>query len=209
MFKDRKEAGKKLAVRLKDYKSKDLIVLAIPKGGIEVAKEVAISLDAPFDILISRKLPLPFDPEAGFGAVAEDGSIFIFSDVYQWLSDSQISEIKKEQINEIKRRIGVLRRNRPLKNIKDKTVIIIDDGLAMGSTMRVSIELCKNKGAKKIIVAVPVAGPEVASEIEKMVDELIVIEMPEHFRAVAQVYENWYDVSDEDAIDMLEKNDIA
>lgn len=205
MFIDRKDAGVKLAKALDRYKDKDVLVLAIPRGGVEVAYEVAKYLDAEFSLLISRKLPIPYNPEAGFGAIAEDGSTYIVSDAKRWLSKEEIEKIKKDQIDEIKRRINILRQGNPLPKIKDRTVILIDDGLAMGSTMRAAIELCKNEKAMRIIVAVPVAGKDVKNEIGKLVDEIIVLEMPLFFNAVAQVYLNWYDVTDNEVIEILNR----
>jgi putative phosphoribosyl transferase len=205
MFIDRKDAGVKLAKALDRYKDKDVLVLAIPRGGVEVAYEVAKYLDAEFSLLISRKLPIPYNPEAGFGAIAEDGSTYIVSDAKRWLSKEEIEKIKKDQIDEIKRRINILRQGNPLPKIKDRTVILIDDGLAMGSTMRAAIELCKNEKARRIIVAVPVAGKDVKDEIGKSVDEIIVLEMPVFFNAVAQVYLNWHDVTDNEVLGILNR----
>jgi len=205
MFEDRKNAGKKLAKTLEKYKGKDIIVLAIPRGGVEVGYQVAKHLNSSFSLLISRKLSFPHNPEAGFGAIAEDGSTFIFDDAYKWLAKNKIKEIKSQQREEIARRIKVLRDGKSLPKIKNRIVILIDDGLAMGSTMRVAISLCKNKKAKKIVVAVPVAGRDVAKKIGKMVDEIIALEMPILFQAVAQVYRNWYDVTDSEVIDLLNK----
>lgn len=205
MFDDRKDAGERLAVALKRYKDKHILVLAIPRGGVEVGYHVAKYLNADFSIIISRKLPFPTDPEAGFGAVAEDGSTFILSDATRWVSQEEIDEIIEKQKQEITRRIAVLRRNKPLPDIKDRMVILIDDGIAMGSTMRASIMLCKNKEAKKIVVATPVTGRDTAREIEEMVDEFVVLEKPLFFYAVAQVYKNWYDVPDREVIEIMEQ----
>jgi putative phosphoribosyl transferase len=205
MFKDRKDAGKKLAKTLRRYRDKNVLVLAIPRGGIEVAYEIAKYLHAGFSLLISRKLPLPYNPEAGFGAIAEDGSSFIFDWAKHELSKEEIQRIKKEQKEEIKRRIKVLRNGKSLPKISGKIVILIDDGLAMGATIEAAIMLCKKKKAQKIIVAVPVSETEVAEKIENEVDELIVLEKPEFFQAVAQVYENWHDISDEEVLEIMEK----
>ena len=203
MFKDRRDAGKRLGKALKEYKHKRAIVLAIPRGGTEVGFQVAKCLNAEFSLLISRKLPYPANPEAGFGAIAEDGSMFISKDAAKFLSKKEIDEIKKEQIKEIKRRIEVLRNGKKLPEISGRTVILVDDGLAMGSTMKVSVTLCKKKKAKKIIVAAPVAGIGVFEEFEKIADEVVVLEKPLAFRAVADAYENWYDVSDEEVIRIM------
>jgi predicted phosphoribosyltransferase len=205
VFKDRKEAGEKLAKALEEYKDMDVLVLAIPRGGVEVAYEVAKRINAELSILISRKLPFPDNPEAGFGAITEDGSIFMINGSELWISENEIDKIIKEQQQEIKRRVKILRDGADLPKIEGRDVILIDDGIAMGSTMMVSIMLCKNRDAKEIIVATPVAGREVVEKIETLVDVMIILEMPIYFRAVAQVYENWYDVSDEEVIDILKK----
>jgi putative phosphoribosyl transferase len=203
MFKNRKEAGEKLALALGKYKGEDVTVIALPKGGIEVAFEVAKYLNAEFSIIIVRKLPFPDNPEAGFGAVAEDGSIYINRQSSWYLSEKEINGIISAQKNEIKRRMLVLRKGKPLPNLADKTVILIDDGIAGGSTVRAAIMLCKKQRVKKIVVAVPVAGRDIAVQISKLADETVVLEMPYDFHAVAQVYENWYDVSDEEALEIM------
>lgn len=206
MFKDRKEAGIKLGKRLKRYRNENIIVLAIPKGGVEVGYEVAKYLQASvFSLLITRKLPYPSNPESGFGAIAEDGSYFIFNRVYKILSEGKINSIRKKQVQEIKRRIHVLRNDRPLPELNNEKIILVDDGIAMGSTMEASIKLCKNKKPGKIIVAVPVSGKSTKHQIEKKVDEIEVLETPRFFRAVAQVYEKWYDVSDKEVIQIMKK----
>jgi putative phosphoribosyl transferase len=203
VFENRKDAGERLARALEKYKGEDVLVLAIPRGGVEVAYEVAKYLGVDFSLLVARKLPYPHNPEAGFGAVAEDGSTFIFEQAAAWLRRKRIDKIKKEQLREIIRRIDVLRKGKPFPEISGRTVILVDDGLAMGSTMRAAIMLCKNKNAAKVVVAVPVAGREVANEIAGIVDELVVLEVPPFFQAVAQVYRNWYDVGDEEVLEIM------
>ncbi|MGM0365108.1 MAG: phosphoribosyltransferase [Actinomycetota bacterium] len=205
MFKDRKDAGRKLAKSLEKYKDRGVVVLAIPKGGVEVGFEVAKYLNADFNLLISRKLPFPHNPESGFGAISEDGSTFIISQASAWLAAGEIEEIKEQQYQEIERRISKLRASKPLPDISGKTVILVDDGLAMGSTMRASIKYCSNQRVGKIVVAVPVSSAEAAREISSLVDEVVVLEKPVNFRAVAQVYKNWYDVSDEEVLKILGK----
>ncbi|PAV13669.1 phosphoribosyltransferase [Methanosarcina spelaei] len=206
MFKNRKDAGEKLAKALEKYRTENPIILAIPRGGVEVGLQVAAKLGADFSLIIARKLPFPDNPEAGFGAIAENGSTFILENAYYWLSEETIEQMKQEQTVEIERRIKVLRGGNPIPELAGRTVILIDDGIAMGSTMRAAIELCKNRKAGKIVVAVPVTGREVAEELQKKVDELVVIETPAYFRAVAQAYEKWYDVSDEEVLDLLREN---
>jgi predicted phosphoribosyltransferase len=205
MFEDRKDAGVKLAKALEKYKGKGVLVLGIPKGGVEVGYEVAKYLDADFSIVVSRKLPFPGNPEFGFGAISEDGSTFILSGYEEQLPKELIEEIIRKQELEIKKRISVLRSGKPLPEIKDRIVIIVDDGIAMGSTMRAAVYLCKNKKAKKIIVAAPVSGQNIEKEFAGLADEVVILEKPVFFSAVAQAYENWYDVSYTEAASLLQK----
>jgi putative phosphoribosyl transferase len=203
MFSDREDAGKKLGRALRKYKDKNVLVLAIPRGGVEVGFEVATYLNAELAILIARKWPFPDEPEAGFGAIAEDGSTFLSNDTTHWIDQKTIAKIIKEQQQEIKRRIEVLRKNMPLPPIENRIVILVDDGIAAGSTMRACITLCKKRKVKKIVVAVPVTGKRNKQEVAKLVDEIVVLETPFMFRAVAQVYRNWYDVSDREVHELL------
>ena len=158
MFTDRRDAGQRLARALEQYRGRNALVLAIPRGGVEVAGQVAKHLNTDLSILVSRKLPFPDNPEAGFGAIAEDGSTFIFRDAGLWLSGETIEEIIQEQRAEIQRRIQVLRKNQPLPEMTGRIVILVDDGLAMGSTMRAAISLCNKRKPRRIVVAVPVAA---------------------------------------------------
>jgi predicted phosphoribosyltransferase len=206
MFHNRKDAGIQLANALKEYQNQDVTVLAIPKGGVEVGYYVADQLNAAFDLVIVRKLPLPDNPEAGFGAMAEDGSMFIFDKASFWLDEQMIQRVKEEQMQEVKRRVYLFRQNRPMTDISGKTVILVDDGLAMGSTMRAAIKLCRHQGAQNIIVAVPVTGKDTMMQIDELVDRVIVLETPSLFRAVAQVYQDWYDASDEEVLTLLKKH---
>ena len=205
MFRDRKDAGQRLGRALAEYRNQGALVLAIPRGGAEVGFEVAAHLNADFSLIVSRKLPFPDNPESGFGAIAEDRSTFIYKDAASWVPWEAVERIARQQRQEIARRIEVLRGGRPLPTIKGRVVILVDDGLAMGSTMRASIMLCKKKGAKKIVVGAPVAGADVAGEIRRIVDEVVILEIPRFFHAVAQVYRNWYDLVDEDVFNILER----
>jgi predicted phosphoribosyltransferase len=205
IFKNRKEAGQKLGKALDIYKRCDGIVLAIPRGGVEVGYYVAKHLELPLSIIVVRKLPFPGNPEAGFGAVAEDGSVFFVNRFSHVLPSEVVQQILEKQKRELQRRIDVLREGKSLPTITDKIVILVDDGIAMGSTMQAAIILCRNKKAKKIIVAAPVAGPDTAAELTDVVDEVVILEKPPFFRAVAEVYENWYDVPDSEVIRIMQK----
>jgi putative phosphoribosyl transferase len=205
MFKDREDAGQRLAQALVAYRDTDALVLAIPRGGVEIGYQVARRLNAELSLIVTRKLPYPDNLESGFGAMTEDGSVFIYPDAAGYLSPDDIRRIKETQAGEIERRIAVLRGGRPLPEIAGRTVILVDDGIAMGSTMRASIHLCKSHSAGEIVVAVPVAGQHAILEIRPLVDELVVLESPRSFRAVAQVYERWYDVSDGEVLTLMER----
>ncbi len=207
-FKDRKDAAKKLTLVLQKYRDENPLVLAIPRGGVEIGFELAKYLNADFSIIVTRKLPFPSNPEAGFGAIAEDGSTFIFDDIKQTMDEATLNSIIEEQKEEINRRKLVLRKNKPLPDIFDRTVILVDDGIAMGSTMMASIQMIKKKNPKKIVVSTPVASLRVASDIADLVDEAEILTTPRNFRAVAQVYESWYDVPDEEVIEIMEKVDF-
>ena len=206
MFRDRSDAGKQLGEALIEYrKAEGVIVLAIPRGGVEIGFEVAKALESDFDLLICRKLPYPFNPESGFGAIAEDGTIYINPRAQIPMSEEEVLAIVRQQQEEIRRRIEVLRGGRPLPSLEGRTVILTDDGIAMGSTMHAAVEMCRHRGAGKVIVAVPVAGPYSVREFSALADGLVVLESPPDFYAVAQVYANWYDVSDEEVLEIMER----
>ena len=205
VFENREDAGKKLAKALEKYKGQHTLVLAIPRGGVEVGYQVAHHLKAHLYVIVSRKLPYPDNPEAGFGAIAEDGSTFFIEESAQWLPKETIEEIIDEQKQEIQRRIKVLRQGKPFPDISDKTVILVDDGIAMGSTMQAAVMMCRNKKAKRIVVAAPVADSSVAEAFEKIVDDVVILEKPAYFYAVAQAYRHWHDVPDSEVLAVLKK----
>lgn len=205
MFEDRRDAGRRLAELLSNYRKSEALVLAIPCGGVEVGYQVAEALALQFELLISRKLPMPGNPEAGVGAIAEDGSTYLVPGSNQRFGEAEIERIRCEQQAEIERRIRELRRGRPLPTLNGRQVILIDDGVAMGSTMRASIACCRNQDAAEVIVAVPVAGPRVVPELERLADKVVCVESPRFFRAVAQVYRHWRDVPDEEVLEIMQR----
>jgi predicted phosphoribosyltransferase len=205
MFRDRKDAGKQLARALEKYRGTDTLVLAVPRGGVEIGYEVASALELDLSVIVTRKLPFPDQPEAGFGAVAEDGSSYVHEEAMRWMEPSDVKRVTEQQKEEIARRVQLYRGGEALPSVSGRHVILVDDGIAMGSTVNASILLLKKGGAEKITVASPVAGPEVAERLEKAADEVVVLERPAAFRAVAQVYENWYDVPDREVLDILDR----
>jgi predicted phosphoribosyltransferase len=203
MFADRADAGRRLALALERYRGQDPLVLAIPRGGVEVGCQVAAHLGAELSIVVVRKLPFPHNPESGFGAIAEDGSTVLLNRAVRPLSPEVVQEIVDRQKREIKRRIKVLRKGKPLPVIRDRAVILVDDGLAMGSIMRAAATLCKKRGAARVVVAVPVSAPRAGRMFKDLADEFVVLAQPADFRAVAQVYRTWYDVSDREVLELL------
>jgi putative phosphoribosyl transferase len=198
LFDDRTDAGMRLAEALKQYEGTASLVLGIPRGGVEVAFQVAKALGLHFSIVVVRKLPFPDSPESGFGAIAEDGSLYILSSARWMLSQSQVDRIVRQQKEEVARRIKILRNGRPLPDLKGRHIILIDDGIAMGSTTHAAAMCTRNLGASRVTVAVPAASPDAKAALEASADEVIAIESPAGFRAVADFYRNWYDVSDEE-----------
>lgn len=207
-FHDRTDAGRQLGIALESYRKEDPLVLAIPKGGIPVGLEVARCLDAKFSVLIARKLPFPQNPESGFGAVAEDGTLYLHEIAAHPFSKREIEDIARCQRDEIHRRIDLLRQGKPLPSIEGRTVILVDDGIAMGSTMRASVSLCHNRNAAHIVVAAPVASPRTLYDLERVANSVVILETPGGFRAVAEAYRHWHDVTDAEALAMMEEHRV-
>lgn len=208
MFDDRRDAGQRLGRALIHYRGKKALVLAIPRGGVEVGYYVAEHLGLPLSIVIVRKLPFPDNPEAGFGAVAEDGSTFFVDRARIQVPPPVVEKIVEEQRLEVQRRIDALRKGKPLPKITGRTAILVDDGIAMGSTMRAAIMLCRNRKARTVVVAAPVSGRTMFTELTHLADDVVVLERPSAFRAVAQVYRNWYDVGDDEVIRILRRSEL-
>lgn len=206
MFKDRKDAGEKIARALKEYQGSNALVLGIPRGGALVGYYAAEILNLEFNLIVVRKLPYPENPEAGFGALAEDGSLYLNERAIHWVEEKTVKKVIREQQEETNRRVKALRRGIPFPDVKGRTVILVDDGIAMGSTMRAAVLMCENLRAEKIVVAAPVSGEETKGAFKEIADEVVIIETPRHFHAVAQAYEHWYDVPDEEVVEMMEKN---
>lgn len=204
MFKNRKHAALQLAKALEKYKGQNVVVLGIPRGGAETAYYVARHLDAELSLLIVRKLGFPQNPELAFGAITEDGTVY-YNPYAAELSQETIDTIQEAQKKEIERRKQILRKGEPLPEVKNKTVIIVDDGIATGATIFAAINMCKNKNASKIVVAAPVASESKETELLNEADEVVILEKPGLFFAVSQGYEMFYNLSDEEAMAFLEK----
>lgn len=208
MFKDRKDAGMQLGRALERYKNQDVLVLGIPRGGAETAYYVAKHLNADLSLVVTRKLGYPSNPEAAFGAIAEDGSIYISDAAKQELSSEEMNEVLMRQKEEIQRRIETLRRGRPLPQLSGRTVIIADDGIATGATLFATIALCKKHKAARIVVASPIAGKRMESILRSMVDDYVILEIPPFYSAVSQGYEDFSNLTDEEALGFMDRWEI-
>jgi predicted phosphoribosyltransferase len=210
IYKDRQEAGEKLAEELakdsvitKAAKAGELVVFGLAKGGVIVAAAVAQKFGVPLDVLIVQKIGYPGNPEYAIGAVAEDGHPVwsAVADHYGIPNDYKEKQVEKA-IEEIKRREKEYRQGKPLAKVKNKVVVLVDDGIATGFTMRAAISEVKNGGAKEIIVATPVIDPETAKDFKKIV-RLIALEKPENFASIGQYYINFLQVTDEEVKEAL------
>ncbi len=204
MFKNRVDAGMKLGFALLESNIEDPIILGIPRGGVIVAVEVSKILKAPLDIAIARKIGAPFDKEYAIGAINSLGNVILNEASIRELgiSNEYIEKSVKEELEEIKRRLTIYRGERDNIDVKDKSVIIVDDGLATGLTMLSVVNGVKTKSPKRTIVAVPVAPYEAVKRLEKEA-EVIVLYVPEYFYAVGQFYEDFHQITDEEVISAL------
>ncbi len=209
MFRNRSEAGSRLAARLDRYKDRnDVIVLALPRGGVVTGYEIARAIGAPLDVLIVRKIGFPYQPELAAGAVAETGSVVLNRDIISMggLSEEALRPEVDRQKEEIARRIVLYRAGRKLSNLRGKTVILVDDGVATGATMKAAIAALKQENIAKLIVALPVGPPETVEVMRTMVDELICLETPLYFMAVGAHYGDFTQVTDEEVVKLLERS---
>jgi predicted phosphoribosyltransferase len=206
VFLDRRDAGRRLAVELSDYADQnDLLVLALPRGGVPVAYEVARALHAPLDVFMVRKLGVPGYEELAMGAIATGGLRVLDEDLIRMLDLPRevIERVTAAEMRELERRERVYRGDRPPIDVRGRTVILIDDGLATGSTMRAAIAALKKEGAKRIVVAVPVAPPETCESLKAQVDDVVCAVTPEPFRAVGLWYRDFSQTTDEEVRDLL------
>jgi len=209
MFADRRDAGVQLISRLKEYKDQQgVIVLSIPRGGVATGYEIARSLHIPLDIVIVRKIGFPGQPELGIGAVSETGTVVLNTSIISTygVPKEYIEREVSRQKEEISRRVKLYRKGKRLPSLEGKTVILVDDGVATGATMKSAITTLKEENLKKLIVALPVAPPGVVKELEQMVDIFICIETPFDFMAVGSYYHDFTQVSDEEVINLLERS---
>jgi putative phosphoribosyl transferase len=207
-FRDRFDAGRQLATRLDHYAHRaDVLVLALPRGGLPVAYEVARALDAPMDVFLVRKLGLPGHEELAMGAVASGGLRVLNRDVVDVLlvPDRVIDAVAAEELRELERRERAYRDDRPPPDVSDKTVILVDDGLATGSTMRAAARALRQQKPNRLVVAVPVAAPETCDSLGQELDEIVCAITPDPFYGVGLWYQDFSQVTDDEVRDLLNR----
>jgi predicted phosphoribosyltransferase len=208
IFEDRYDAGRKLAERLTEYADKSAVVLGIPNGGVAVALGVALALGADFDLVISRKIPLPLSPEGGFGSLTDDGTIILNEDIVKQvgLTQQQINYQVSQVRANIKARSLLYHKDRPPLSLTGRTVIIVDDGLASGYTMRAAIASIRHRRPQQIIAAVPVGPGNIVEEVRKVADRVVVCTIgSESVFYVADYYRHWYDITDSEVLSCLKE----
>jgi putative phosphoribosyl transferase len=208
IFNDRTDAGKRLVAAMPNFRGRDVIVLAIPRGGVVVGFEIAKALGFPLDVIIPRKIGAPGNPELAIGAVTEDGNIILDDEIVNYLGVTQefIEEESERQKQEINRRLKLYRKDEPYPELAGLTVILVDDGIATGSTMKAALESVKKKGAENVFVAVPVGPPSTIAELKKRADAVFCLLTPEAFDAIGEFYRNFEQTTDEEVIALLIDN---
>jgi len=193
---------------MRDFAGKNGIVLAIPRGGVVVGYEIAKALNLPLDVIIPRKIGAPANPELAIGAMTEDGTIILDDNLITYLGVQRdyIKAESERQKHEIERRLKLYRQNEPYPSLKGLDVVIVDDGIATGSTMKAALASVKNRGASTVTVAVPVGPPSTIKELKKQADRVVCLYTPEYFQAIGQFYTDFNQTTDEEVIQLLKRN---
>jgi predicted phosphoribosyltransferase len=205
MFRDREDAGRRLAAVLKKRPLRNPLVLAIPRGGLVVGAVLARELGAELDVVLSRKLRAPWQRELAVGAVCEDGRVYLQSHAAEvpGLTEEYLAEERRHQLGEIARRKELFRSARPAASVADRSVVVTDDGIATGATMLAALQVIRAQGAGEVIVAVPVASPDRLEEVRRWCDDVVCLLSTEEFWAIGQFYEDFTQVEDEEVLALL------
>lgn len=206
-FPDRVDAGRQLAQRLLPLRGPDVVVLGLPRGGVPVAAEVARALHAPLDVIVVRKLGVPVQPELAMGAIGEGGVRVINDDVVRLIriNEAGIARVEEHERAELQRRAHRFRGERPHLPLQGRTAIVVDDGIATGSTAAAACRVARGHGAARVILAVPVAAPDAVQALRQVADEVIALDAPEHIHSVGQWYDDFSQTSDDDVVALLEQ----
>jgi len=205
MFQNREDAGRRLAAKLKGREWRDLLVLAIPRGGVVTGAVLAQELGAELDIVLSRKLRAPFQPELAIGAISESGEVYL--DEYgENLDLDYLAEERRHQQGEIARRQKLFRGIRPAASISGRSVIVTDDGIATGSTMIAALKVVQAQDPYELIVAVPVAAPDRLKEVRRWCDDVVCLLCTDQFWAIGQFYQDFTQVEDEQVLELLRQS---
>jgi predicted phosphoribosyltransferase len=209
LYRDRRHAGRILATALapKYGRRDDVVVLALPRGGVPVAWEVARALHAPLDVFVVRKLGVPGQEELAMGALASGGVVVLNHDVVEALGidENTLSRVAADELRELTRRERLYRGARPPTPVEDKTVILVDDGLATGSSMRAAVQALRQRGPRELVVAVPIAAPSTCKDLAEEVDDILCAATPEPMRAVGLWYEDFSQTTDDEVRELLER----
>ena len=207
MFRDREDAGRQLARQLQDRTLRDPLVLAIPRGGVVLGAILAKELGADLDVVLSRKLRAPMQPECAIGAISESGHVFLNHHSKKFLAqiEDYLEEERQFQLAEIARRQRLFRGVRPHAPMAGRSVIVTDDGVATGSTMIAALQGLKAQGPHEVIVAVPVASPDRLAEVARWCDEVVCLLQPQEFWAIGQFYQDFTQVEDAEVVELLRK----
>ena len=210
VFRDRSDAGQALAGRLGRWRrAADAIVLGLPRGGVPVAYEIAAALELPLDVLVVRKLGVPWQPELAMGAIASGGAMVLNDDVIRIAGGRErvdLAAVERRERAELERRERDFRHDRPPLEVAGRTAIVVDDGLATGATMEAAVGALRQLGAARVVVAVPVAAPESKARVEALADEVVCLETPPWFSAVGQWYEDFSQTADAEVRELLARS---
>ena len=208
LFRDRTDAGRRLAARLTSFRSRDPVVLALPRGGVPVGLEIARALDAPLDVVLVRKIGVPFQPELALGAIVDGDPPELVIDTHLKtmldIPDAYVDEERQRQLVEIGRRRHVYLAGRPAAAVAGRTVIVVDDGIATGSTVRAALRAIRRRRPAHLVLAVPVAPPETIAALRDEVDEIVCLETPALFGAIGQFYADFRQLEDAEVIAALQ-----
>jgi len=207
-FKDRVQAGRMLAQKLEKYKDRqDVIVIGLPRGGVPTAFEVAIYLHAPLDVIVSRKIASPAQPEFALGALTQEGEPFFDERLLRMVgvSKEDLQMVVEAERKEAQRRLALYRGNRPPLDLTNKIAILVDDGIATGATMLATILFARASNAKKIVVAIPVSPPDSLEKIKKEADEVVCLDTPSVFWGVGGFYDSFFQTTDQEVIELINK----